>query len=109
MQHLHTEYERELVPLFVKVLGIASWSKLEDDAADRSKAVTVKLGAQSDEQLHLLFVEGLAVGQIISPDPDASTVATANSFDGVRTGERHNVPPGTHKKNSCSFFPKQRF
>ena len=23
MQHLHTEYERELVPLFVKVLGIA--------------------------------------------------------------------------------------
>jgi hypothetical protein len=100
MQHLHTEYERELVPLFVKVLGLyASGSKLEDDTADRSQIVTVKLGAQSDEQLHLLFVEGLAVGQIISPDPDASTIAATNSFDGVRTGKRHNVPPNCHLGN----------
>ncbi len=100
MQHLHTDYERELVPLFFKVLGgYASGSKLEDDAADRSQVVTVKLGAQSDEQLDLLFVEGLAVGQIISPDLDASAIAATNGFNGVRTGECRNVPPNGHLGN----------
>ena len=79
--------------------GIVSGSKLEDDTADRSQIITSKLGAQSDEQFHLLFVEGLAVGQIISPDPDTSTIAATNSFDGVRTGERHNVPPDCHLGN----------
>lgn len=99
MQHLHTDYKRELVPLFFKVLGIMSGSKLKDDTADRSQIVTVKLGAQSNEQRHLLFVEGLAVRQIVSPDLDASTVAATNSFNGVRTGERRNVPPDCHLGN----------
>ena len=52
---MHTEYEREFVPLFVKVLGdCASGSKLEDDTADRSQIVTIKLFAQFNEQIDLL-------------------------------------------------------
>ena len=50
MQHLHTEYERELVPLFVKVLGIyASGSKETEDTVERVQIVPVKLNSQPDE------------------------------------------------------------
>ena len=103
MQHLHTEYERELVPLFVKVLGdYASGSKLENDTADRSQIVTDKLGAQLDEQLDLLFVEGLAVRPVIGLQTDASAIAATNSFNGVGTHEQHNVVPDGFSGNSES-------
>ena len=74
-------------------------SKLEDDTADRSQVITVKLSAQSDEQLNLLFVEGLSIGQIIIPDPDSSTISATNGFNGARASERHNVPPNCHLGN----------
>ena len=100
MQHLHTDYERELVPLFVKVLGeYASGSKLEDDAADCSQIIAVKLGAQPNEQPYLLGVEGLAVGQIIGLNSDTSTIPATDSLNRVRTSERRNVPPDCHLGN----------
>ena len=68
MQHLHTDYERELVPLFfkvrgyalVKVLGYAvSRSKLDEDAVDRVPVIVCKLLPQFPEKRSLLLVEGL--------------------------------------------------
>lgn len=39
MQHLHTEYERELVPLFVKVLlSRLMGSELEDDITSEKQS-----------------------------------------------------------------------
>ena len=76
-----------------------SGSKLENDTADRSQIIAVKLGTQSNEQCNLFGVEGLAVGQIFVPNPDAPTVAATDSFDGVRTGERRNVTPDRHFGN----------
>ena len=49
MYHLHTEYERKLVPLFVKVLGYVLGSKLEEDAVERVQIIAFKLAAQSLE------------------------------------------------------------
>ena len=45
MQHLHTDYERELVPLFVKVLGDLrfSRSKLDEDAVESIKIIPNKM------------------------------------------------------------------
>ena len=60
MQHLHTEYERELVPLFVKVLGIyASGSKETEDTVERVQIVPVKLNFQPDKQRDLLLLSVL--------------------------------------------------
>ena len=63
MQHLHTEYERELVPLFVKVLGDVrlSRSKLDEDAVDRVAVLTYKLIPQSPEKCSLFYIEGFTV------------------------------------------------
>ena len=99
MQHLHTDYERGLSRCLSRCWGYVSRSKLENDTADRSQIVTVKLGAQSNEQRHLFGVEGFAVGEIIAPDPDTPTVAATDSFDRVRTGERRNVTPNRHFGN----------
>ena len=60
MQHLHTEYERELVSLFVKVLGIyASGSKETEDTVERVQIVPVKLNFQPDKQRDLLLLSVL--------------------------------------------------
>jgi hypothetical protein len=60
MQHLHTDYERELVPLFVKVLGIyASGSKETEDTVERVQIVPVKLNFQPDKQRDLLLLSVL--------------------------------------------------
>lgn len=66
-------------------------SKLEDNAADCSQVITNKLCTQPSEQRNLLDVEGLAVGKIIIPDPNASTIAATDSFNGVCAHECRNV------------------
>jgi len=92
MQHLHTEYERELVPLFVKVLGIyASGSKETEDTVERVQIVPVKLNFQPDKQRDLLFVERSAVKIVSIRNPHAAAVASG-SLNGVRTHEYRNIP-----------------
>ena len=60
MQYLHTDYERELVPLFVKVLGIyASGSKETENTVERVQIVPVKLNFQPDKQRDLLLLSVL--------------------------------------------------
>ena len=71
----------------MRVLG----SKLEDDTADCSQIIAIKLGAQSDEQVDLLWVERLAVRIIIVRNLNATAIAATNSFDRVGTHERCNV------------------
>ena len=66
-------------------------SELEDDTADCSQVIADKLCAQPSEQRNLFGVEGLAVGEIIIPDPDASTITATDSFNGEFTHERRNV------------------
>ena len=51
---LHTEYEWELVPLFVKVRMYLSGSEKKEYAVDCIKIVTVKLHFQLYEQCGLL-------------------------------------------------------
>lgn len=58
----HVTDERGLSHCLSKCRGDASGSKLENDTADRSQIIAVKLGTQSNEQRHLFGVEGLAVG-----------------------------------------------
>lgn len=99
MQHLHTDYERELVPLFVKVLRDLrfSRSKLDEDAIDRVEIVAFKLYSQLYEQRDLLFVEGSAVEIVSIRNLYAPTVASG-CFNRVRTHEYRYVtadrPPG---------------
>ena len=59
MQHLHTDYERELVPLFVKVLGDLrfSRSKLDEDAVERIKVIPNKMFPLPDQQRDLSRIE----------------------------------------------------
>ena len=77
-----------------------SGSKLEDDTADRSQIITAKLGAQFDEQPHLLFVEGFAIRQKIGLDTDTPTVAATDGFNRIRTHEQHNVVPDGFSGNA---------
>ena len=67
MQHLHTEYERELVPLFVKVLGDMrlSRSKLDEDAVERIKVIPNKMFPLPDQQRDLSRIKRSAM-EVIS-------------------------------------------
>lgn len=96
-EHLHTDYERELVPLFFKVLGNLrfSRSKLNEDAVDRVAVLTHELVPQSPEKRSLLRVERFAfrwlvVEMIPTRHPDAA-IATTDSFNRIGTHERGNV------------------
>ena len=94
MQHLHTEYEREPVPLFVKVQRDTLERKLNENAGDCFEVVSRQLLPQLLEKGRLLWVQGFtlrAVFELIPtrhPDP---AVSTAYCLDGVRTHERRNV------------------
>ena len=56
MQHLHTEYERELVPLFVKVLlSRLMGSELEDDIIHYFKFFARELRSQIHKQRRFFF------------------------------------------------------
>ena len=58
MQHLHTEYERKHVPLFVKVLGICwSGSKLNEDAVKYNEIISTELIPQLNQQGKLFRTE----------------------------------------------------
>jgi len=97
--HLHTEYERELVPLFVKVLdGYMLRSKLDDDTVDRFQVITRKLTPQFPEKGKLLGLKAASVRVlvvVIVPihSSDTAAVAATNSLNGVRTHENSNVIP----------------
>ena len=103
--HLHTGYERELVPLFFKVRGIyALRSELENDTADCSQVITGKLCAQPSEQRNLLGIEGFTVGKIIIPNPDTSTIAAADSFNGVCAHEcRNEIGRASWRERVCQY------
>lgn len=93
---MHTEYERELVPLFFKVLGeYASGSELDEDAVDRVTILSHKLVPQSPEKGRLLLVEALAVRllaiKVIPTRHLDAAIATADGFNRVRTHKRGNV------------------
>ena len=90
MQHLHTEYEQELVPLFVKVLGNVrlSRSKLNEDAVDRVAVLTYKLIPQPPEKCGLFFVEssidcGFMMVVVPFHHSDTASETTADCFNRV--------------------------
>ena len=92
MQHLHTEYERGLVPLFVKVLGDAqlSGSKLDEDAVKYNEIVPTELISQLNQQGELLRAERCTAG--IKPIRNLDTsVPAPHGLDGVRTHEQFDV------------------
>ena len=92
MQHLHTDYERELVPLFVKVLGDMrfSRSKLDEDAVERIKVIPNKMFPLPDQQRDLSRIER-PVMEIISIRNSHTPAVATEGFDGVRTHEYSNI------------------
>ena len=92
MQHLHTDYERELVPLFVKVLGDLrlSRSKLDEDAVERIKVIPDKMFPLPDQQRDLSRIER-PVMEIISIRNSHTPAVATEGFDGVRTHEYSNI------------------
>ena len=100
MQHLHTDYERGLSRCLSRCRGIyASGSKLEDDTADRSQIVTVKLGAQSGEQCNLFCVESFSIGIICILNLNSATIPPTNSFNRVSAHEYPNIPANCSIRN----------
>ena len=89
MQHLHTEYERELVPLFVKVLGDMrlSRSKLDEDAVERIKVIPNKMFPLPDQQRDLSRIKRSAM-EVISIRNSHTPAVTTEGFDGIRTHEK---------------------
>ena len=103
MQHLHTDYERELVPLFFKVLVDLRFlrSKLDEDAVDRVTVITHKLIPQSPEKRSLFLVKCLMnirpVMEVVALyHSDTSMTATVNSFNWVGTHEYRNIAANCH-------------
>ena len=90
MQHLHTEYERELVPLFFKVLVYASGSELDEDAVKYNEIVPAELISQLDQQGELLGAKSRTAR--IKPIRDFDTTITSPyCLNGVRTHEQFDV------------------
>lgn len=90
MQHLHTEYERGLVPLFVKVLGFASGSKLNEDAVKYNEIVPAELISQLDQKGELPGAKSRTARIKPIRDFDAA-IAPPYRLDRVRTHEQFDV------------------
>ena len=92
MQHLHTDYERELVPLFVKVLRDVrfSRSKLDEDAVESIKIIPNKMFPLPDQQRDLSRIKCSAM-EVISIRNSHTPAVTTEGFDGIRTHEYGNI------------------
>ena len=81
--HLHTDYEQELVPLFVKVqMRLLSESELEQDAVKRYKVVSIQLIPQLLEQRGLFRGKCFAI-KVVSVYGFDSAVATPYCLNGL--------------------------
>lgn len=114
MQHLHTDYEWVLVPLFFKVRDGLLRRELEKDAVKYIKVIPVKMRAQSKEQFSLNRGEGFANSSAVSftikvialRNFEAPTVSSYG-LNGVRTHELLKVAvnrPFGHIEFMCQVF-----
>jgi hypothetical protein len=90
--HLHTDYEQELVLLFFKVLRfLCSGSKLVENTVQCGKVIAGKLCAQFDKQRSLSGRQFPAVKIKSIRNLDAAAIPSAYRFDGVGTHKHGNI------------------
>ncbi len=79
---MHTDYEREPVPLFYQGArrGELLESELEQDAVEYNEIVAIQLISQPLEERSLFGCKNITIKIVAIRNPDPASIASADSF-----------------------------